>query len=80
MRASPQLDLLQHAVAREQAAAAQGPGGREQQRQAGQEADGAPDEAAKAELMQRLRAICRDLDGAKREQIKRDVSGARGRC
>lgn len=65
-------------MAREQAAAPKGPGGREQQ-QAGREADGAPDEAAKAELMQRLRAICRDLDGAKREQIKRDVSGERGR-
>ncbi|GLI70620.1 hypothetical protein VaNZ11_015553 [Volvox africanus] len=70
-------ELLQHAAEREAAAAA-GPGPSSSSgnaRPGGGDVDcnGGPGAAEKAELMARLRTICRDLDGKRREQMRQDV-------
>ncbi|KAG2495824.1 hypothetical protein HYH03_006063 [Edaphochlamys debaryana] len=69
-----ETELLQHAASREAAAAAAGPGpGGSGQRPPGQAAAGQPSDAERLALMERLRGVFRDLDGSKKEQIKRDV-------
>ncbi|KXZ46089.1 hypothetical protein GPECTOR_47g365 [Gonium pectorale] len=72
-----EAELLQHAAAREAAAAAAGPGPSSSAGRPGPSAgsgglDG-PDDVAKAALLARLRDICRDLDGNRKEQMRRDV-------
>ncbi|KAG2453979.1 hypothetical protein HYH02_001025 [Chlamydomonas schloesseri] len=65
-------EMLQHVTARE--AAAPGPSGSGRPGGAGAAADSnGPSEAERAMLMEKLRGICRDLDGGRREQMKRDV-------
>ncbi|GLC51908.1 hypothetical protein PLESTB_000561700 [Pleodorina starrii] len=77
-----EVELLRHAAAREAAAAAAGPGPSSRDARAGAVGGGrgrggaeapAPSDEDKAELMARLRAICRDLDGNRKEQIRQNV-------
>ncbi|GIL89640.1 hypothetical protein Vretifemale_17440 [Volvox reticuliferus] len=72
-----QADILQHAAAREATAAAAGPGPSSSSGnvRAGGDVDReeGPGEAEKADLMARLRAICQDLGGNRREQMRQDV-------
>lgn len=70
------MELLQHAAAREAAAAPDGSGPSSSDARAppggGMRQDVASEDE-KAELMARLRAICRNLDGDRREQIRENV-------
>ncbi|GIL89639.1 hypothetical protein Vretimale_1823 [Volvox reticuliferus] len=72
-----EADILQHAAAREATAAAAGPGPSSSSGnvRAGGDVDReeGPGEAEKADLMARLRAICQDLGGNRREQMRQDV-------
>ncbi|GFR45291.1 hypothetical protein Agub_g6343 [Astrephomene gubernaculifera] len=72
-----EVELLQHVAAREEAAAAAaGPGPSSSSAAAanrGAGSAGEPSEAEKAALLEKLRGIFRDLDGSRKEQIKRDV-------
>jgi hypothetical protein len=69
-----QAELLQVAAERETGAPASARGGAGDA--ASSEAPG-PSEAERAAVMARLRSICSDLDGARREQMQRDVSRSR---
>ncbi|KAG2426088.1 hypothetical protein HXX76_013276 [Chlamydomonas incerta] len=63
-------EMLQHVAARE---AAGGPSGSGRPGGSSSSSSNGPSEAERTMLMEKLRGICRDLDGGKRAQMQRDV-------